>query len=295
MLWEWNPGALSPLGQSLAKGAISIIPLWEGYNAQVHADPNALYNPWDLIRQYRLNFAKTGTAGYPNYTDLAASNTATRVPAGIGLNLFQSGFSNSAHGLDYKAASPLNLPSGSDFTFTVAAVIEHMYSANAGYLRSGTGSTPVGNSFCIFESSQPRPWVRWNGNDVLRITSGTSFSLNEFVLLHYVVRSAENVEFWVNGVKTNSATHAVATPSIDWRYLGWQSSGDSVKSNVAMFQMHSRAKTQEEIEGEAFDPFAVFRREERTPVFAFGPQPTPSSFNPAWARPRSGIIGAGLR
>ena len=294
--WDWNPGELSPLGQSLTKDALSLLFLWEGIDAITHASYSStvLHDPWDYAKNRRVNFGRVGALGWPNYTPLGSGNTAPRVPAGISLNLYQSGFGSNAHGLDFGASDPVSVPSGSDFTFTVAGVIEHLYSGNGGFIRSGVGSSPVGSSFCIFESSQPRPWIRWNGADILRVTSGASFSLDEFVVLHYVVRSADNVEFWVNGVKTNSASHATATPAIDWRWWGWQSTADSVKGNIGMSQFHARAKTEEEIVAEARDPWAIMRREDRVPVFAFAPPsvggPGPGTYDETIAPAATGAL-----
>src|SRR5690606_6456338 len=98
---------------------------------------------------------------------------------------------------------------------------------NPGLWRNGPLSN--GTSFMIFQGATGRPWVRWNGSDILRPGSGYGVPLNEWTQVRFVVTSGESVEFWTRGpgeewVLRHSNTHAVATAGFDIHRYGWQAS-----------------------------------------------------------------------
>ena len=157
---------------------------------------------------------------------------------------------------DYES-NTVQIESGSDFTFWFAGYINALNGSNAGFFR--TGDSAEGDTFCIFNGSDPIPWIRWAGTDILKIANGADFTLGEFVTLVFVVRSAQDAEFWVNGELKRAATHITATPSRIVRYVGFQfGEQDWIEGDYLAWGFADRAWGRSD--SEALHNFDMFRR-----------------------------------
>lgn len=141
-------------------------------------------------------------------------------------------------------AELLTIPGGSDFTFQfVIDGISNAAGTNPGWFRNGQSS--LGSTFLVTNGTSRRPWVRLNGTDVLKPTSGPQWVDGTTINLIVRVRSGVSVDVWWGGVKQHSATHSVAVPAITgsadglWNLL-INSSNENVGGSLVAFRAWAR-------------------------------------------------------
>jgi hypothetical protein len=112
------------------------------------------------------------------------------------------------------------------------------------------------SDWLVFQDNNNRPWVRWNSVDILKPASGYGLTLNRWVHVAFVIRSASSIRFFANGVLEHSANHSTATGTPSIAYLGYQfSTAYQVSGNYAVVQMYKRALT----DGEVLRNFSAHR------------------------------------
>ncbi len=95
------------------------------------------------------------------------------------------------------------------------------WSAGNGGIWRG-GDTSIGTSFMIFNAATGRPWVRWNGTDILKPTSGYQLPLDAWAYIEYEIISGSTVTFSVDGEVKHTANHTKATAAFSIHNFGYQ-------------------------------------------------------------------------
>jgi hypothetical protein len=104
------------------------------------------------------------------------------------------------------------LASGTSLTEFIVVEPTSFSGTNHGFWRVGSSST--GTSFFILQGSGKRPWVRWNGTDILQPGSGYAVALDVPVLLTLRIENASYVEFRADGQAEHSASHSASIGSV---------------------------------------------------------------------------------
>lgn len=123
--------------------------------------------------------------------------------------------------------------------------------ANPGIIRSGTSAAnqAIGGDFFIFQGSTGLPFIRRNGSDILRPSSGTGFTLDNWQ--HCVMASSpSSVQCYRNGVLIHSATHSIAGTAFSfwrWGFQGAISTPEKLCGQVAEFAMWNRIVSAPEV------------------------------------------------
>lgn len=127
----------------------------------------------------------------------------------------------------------MTVAAGADVEFTAWIYPISWEGNNPGLWRSG--ATAGGNCFNIFQGKTGRPWIRWNGTNILRPSDGYSVPLGQWTQVKYVVKSQASAEFWTRSpgaewILRHSATHSVQTPEFQIFRYGWQAgTGERVR------------------------------------------------------------------
>lgn len=121
---------------------------------------------------------------------------------------------------DYIGFNGINIPNDSNFTFETILYPDAWVGDNPGVWRSGSDNQ--GTTFIIFQSDTGYPWIRINGTNVLKPSSGTSVSLDAWSNLSWVVVSESSATLYINGSSAQTDTHSIATASFDIYKLGYQ-------------------------------------------------------------------------
>jgi hypothetical protein len=187
--------------------------------------------------------------------------------------------------------SPLfEIPANSDWTVQfVIDGISGISGTNFGFFRSGV--TWVGTTFIVQSGNDRRPWMRVNGTDVLRPSSGPQWVTGQSLNLVARFRNASRADFWWNGRLQHSATHSASQDSLlgtaGIHALLMQNTNEITGGNLAAFRFWTRylddAQTQALAQSEhaLYEPLRIW-----VPVGAAAP----STFNPAWARNSNVLI-----
>jgi len=141
---------------------------------------------------------------------------------------------------------PTNIPITANSDYTFCAFIKPT-SIDTGGGGSGLWRY-LDSDWLVFQDNNNRPWVRWNGVDILKPASGYGISLNQWVHVAFVIDSATSVKFYANGTLAHSAVHSTATGTANIAYLGYQfSTSYQVSGNYAIVQMYKKALSDDEI------------------------------------------------
>ena len=119
--------------------------------------------------------------------------------------------------------SSVPIASGESWTFLVHIYITSFVSTNPGFWRTG------GNTFAITNgASSNRPWLRLDGVDVLKPTSGDAFAAGYSGVIGYRMQSAVSASCAWDGVIKHHATHSTAQPADTVAIFGSQSITESI-------------------------------------------------------------------
>ncbi len=118
------------------------------------------------------------------------------------------------------AGSGLPIAANANFVFEMYIKVASWHGNNPGLWRAGTASN--GTSFNIFNGTTGRPWIRWNGTDVLRPTTGYQFPTGEWHKIKFEVISGTSASFYVDDELKHTANHTRPTPAIDIYNFGYQ-------------------------------------------------------------------------
>jgi hypothetical protein len=156
----------------------------------------------------------------------------------------------------------VSIAAGSDFSDFIAFDLHSTEGSNPGWWRSAGGG---GTTFHIMQgASSLRPWIRWNGTDILQPSSGAAPPATGYQTIGISVRSSVNVAAYINGTGAHTATHSTATPAFDINPIGFQSGeGERPVGVWQAFYVWTRALSQAEHIALYLDPYAMLARPRR--------------------------------
>lgn len=220
-----------------------VLPLWKTTNAAGTR----------LVNLGRFNVkASIRTAGsvLPAWVVRAGGHALQILNENTGANVDEIQFDN-----------PLSIAAGRDFTFSFVVAPDYPTTpSNPGIWRSAAGGG--GTTFIITAGASRDIWVRLNGTNILNPATTNYFPELERHIYTVVVRSARNVEFWVDGLLKEQATHTVATAAFTVEQIGWQSSPDPIEQLGGEWEtivFDDRAWAPSRIRQWHADPFGPFR------------------------------------
>lgn len=192
---------------------------------------------------YQLVGTRSVGSGGPGYAASSSTTVSARTTASNPDELFK-------------------LSSGSDWTMQF--VVENIgvaSGANAGWFRSGISN--LGSTFVVTNGTTRRPWLRVNGVDVLKPTSGAQWVDGTTVNLIVRFRSGVATDIWFNGQKQFSATHSTATPAISGNLDGiWalftNGGSENIRGNLVAFRVWSRYLPDKETSDLAVNAVALY-------------------------------------
>ena len=165
--------------------------------------------------------------------------------------------------LDLSPSSYISIPAGSDFTLIIAFTV-NLNGANPGLWRSAFDSQ--GNSFCLIQGSgSSRPWVRLNGTDILKPTTGPQLTSGAPIVMGVRVYNASRSDVWWSGIKQHTGSHAAATPSVSIYRIGTQWSTPLYESigDIAGAWTWVRALDDTEMRQLTLNPWQMFYQSKR--------------------------------
>lgn len=140
--------------------------------------------------------------------------------------------------------TPVPVTINSDFSFCTFMKPSSLSDSNPGLWRLGTGAT----DWFIFQTTNGRPWIRWNSVDILNPGSGYGISVGSWVHVAVVIKNANRVTFYANGVAQYDLAHTTATSAKNINHWGYQYSVDfKIPGNYAVLQMYNKALTSAEV------------------------------------------------
>lgn len=217
--------------------------------------------------------------------DMVAKNTLITSQQGSSVGGAGLGGVVVVNGAGMIVSPSLSLAAATDFTFVFAI-------GNIGFAGGNPGVWRAANSFCIFQGSTGRPWIRISNNDVLIPASGQAVAAGQNVNIGFRVRSSVDASFAVNGIVTQSATHATATEALSISNYGWQNATtDSATGSYALILVWNRALTQSEFCSITANPWQLFAP--APSLVWMPPAAAPGGFSPYWATGYNQIVGGG--
>ena len=178
------------------------------------------------------------------------------LPTVRGIGLVIDGDGTGTLEIEYQG-SGVPITANSNFSDFWVADITALAGGNPGLWRSGALND--GDHFHIFQGGNNRVWVRWAGSDILLPGAGTALTTGMHSEGISLV-SGSRVTEYIDGVQTQTATHAVATGSRTINALGWQAaSTDSVRGRYILFYCWSRALSSTEFLWLHAEPYAFLQ------------------------------------
>jgi hypothetical protein len=162
--------------------------------------------------------------------------------------------SEGSSGLGFVPASPVIIVGGSDWSFLCSGYIDSFYTANPGLFRTGAGS--MGSTFCISQANN-YPWLRVNGSDIIKPSSGTSIPLGK-VQIAYVFRSGISGSVYINGILAFTASTSAVTPADSISQFNSQTeTRQNLFSRISTLNYYNRALSSSEIGQLYFNPYQI--------------------------------------
>ena len=120
------------------------------------------------------------------------------------------------------------------------------------------------NSFNVFQGTSGRPWIRWNGENVLWPSSGYAVPLNEIAHCVYVMRMGSAgtgfMGFYTQGILRHFVTGSYSNAGFVIDQLGYQyTEGEFIGGYHGPLMFHERALSAQEISELYADPWAMYR------------------------------------
>ncbi len=184
-------------------------------------------------------------------------------------------FNMAADGDYFTWSTKLDFPANTDLTMVIWGNF-NFGAGSPGFWRSRDNGT--GPDFFILQTTD-RPWIRWNGNDGLKPSSGTLMKENTDVMIAYVVEDAGFVGWYQDGILEHSSTTTGqwATDS-DIQQLGWQGgTTESIKGDYYEIRFYDRVVDANEMWA-MYDPLTRWDLYE--PVYKIWPAVAPVGEGP---------------
>lgn len=192
-------------------------------------------------------------------------------PGGIGYKV-DSSISNVI-----RAATTTNDPDtlieidASSWTFQVCVYNPSGSGTNPGFFRSG--NTEVGATWVIDNGNTRRPWIRVNGTDVIRASTGPQWPTSGFV--NFIVRmvQATSIEMWWDGVQQHFATHSASQIQLALTsgvyVVGRQNTSEYINGVYSAVRWWDRALTDDQVRRLARNPNVFYSPLPSIPVIGF--------------------------
>jgi len=195
-----------------------------------------------------LNLDAGNTLSYPGtgttWTDLQGTYNATLTngPTYSSANNGSILFDNVDDYMTFPTPIPVAL--NSSFSFCTFMKISSLSRSNPGLWRLGTDAT----DWFVFQTTNGRPWIRWNSVDILKPLSGYGAPVGSWVHIALVIQNATKVTFYANGVAQYDLSHTTATSAKSISHWGYQyDTGFKLPGNYAVLQMYNKALTSTEV------------------------------------------------
>lgn len=213
-------------GHPLARGLVGAWPMTEGSGATTR----------DAANRHTMTLTGTGTTWIsPPAIDLSATGRYLRHSTGIPF-----------------------AGTGNITFFWYGTLVTNTF-GNPGFIRDGSTSNG-GNFFSLNGSTAGRPWIRWNGNDILKPTTGETMVIDQLATCAYVVIPGEWAGWYLNGRLEHSTTHAQTSGNYSIYNIGYQSAGnENARGYYHAAYLWRRALVAAEIHALHLDPYAMFR------------------------------------
>lgn len=196
-----------------------------------------------------------------NPYDLAEHKPVTRtnlVATKYGIAAKPTGATQPLYYGSYLEGHYLRLSAGKSFTIVASIPELLLQGSNPGLWREGGSS--AGTTFCIVQGAgSNRPWIRVNGTDVLKPTTGEQLTLGSSVTIAYRVTSGTEASVFWNGVKRYTATHSTATAQSDFYIFGIQSSSAEYVGSLSSVLIYDVALGDAELVSITQNPWQVFQ------------------------------------
>ena len=183
--------------------------------------------------------------------------------------------------------SRLNHSDYEGFTLLVIGSFGTGYGSNPGFMRSGN----FGNQGEIFltQNISRRPWIRWDGVDILKPASGAELPTDELCSVAFGVTHNDTVAIHINGKLEYSNTHT-STSTGFFNYYGWQSStGERFDQTIYALGMWGRELSSVEVASLHRNPYQILKPANPLTYF-FAAEEVAAAFKAYWARNSNTII-----
>lgn len=254
-----RPTVVVGLGSGVSSAVVSpsatVLPLRFAPRWQVKPPPGTLVDPGHPmtvgLRLFLPLNEGAGAAAGNTLVDVSPSTNTTTItgancydwracPDGHGLNR------NTTSGGYLQPAAPIPIAAGGSWTFLYRGSVDSIQGTNPGFWR--VGATALGTTFCLITGTGRYPWIRVNGSDVLKPTSGAAFALGQFSTYVYRWANGSEASWWVDGQKLQSASSAVSSAATSISLFGAQNAGTEWIQGVgSAWAYWDRALSDEEV------------------------------------------------
>ena len=174
-------------------------------------------------------------------------------------------YADSLYPAIYAGNPGISVSASSSFTIAIVVPAAALAGDNPGVMRSGSGiltanAAGTGTTFCIVQGAGAnRPWIRINGIDVLKPTSGSQLEVGKNYVIAFSVKSGISATVAWNGIIQHTATHSTQTPAFTYSYIGAQSNTAQYIGNIAAYYHINRALSDPELCSITNNPWQIFQ------------------------------------
>lgn len=158
----------------------------------------------------------------------------------------------------------MSVAAGQNFTLVFATPRASMAGSNPGLFRYGSGSLTAnaagtGTTFCIFQGSgSNRPWIRLQGIDILKPSSGQQLITGAPAVIAYSIRSGSYASVAWNGAVRYAVSHVTNTAAGTFSYVGAQNTPSDRVGNLSAFFYFAREMSEAELVSITKNPWQIF-------------------------------------
>jgi len=200
-------------------------------------------------------------------TDLVRKATVTRAPLQV-RNGVMTASANGSY-TPFTFPSPFSLSAAGSYTLLASVPYLDLVGTNPGLWRSGVSSD--GGDFCIIQGgANRRPWIRCNGSDVLKPSSGPQLTVGQSVNIAFRAHSENEFAVFWDGVKQHTATSGFATGAATFNVIGWQSALSEYIGSIGGVWIWNRPLSDGELAEATRNPWQIFKKRPNILYFDVG-------------------------
>lgn len=230
---QWNPDGVSLVWVRVPElpgdGAGAILAKWGDVSNSERLPCTTNGAVWDAHYRLVWHLKESGNGTLNEFRDSTANlkhgrggnGAASQTPAQTDGQVGSGNLFDATDDFIYITGG-LAVPIGSGLTFETWLKPTAWVGSNPGGWRDGTTSS--GSNFNIFQAATGRPWIRWNGTDILKPASGYAVPLGAWTHVAYTVASGSSASFLADGQRRHGLTHTRTTPAFSIYNVGYQSS-----------------------------------------------------------------------